>query len=197
MDALKAEPVKTFKGATAPQDAAVMHLREIAKLSPESLPKVGRAVLDSMLNLATEKGGFDHIQKVASDWRKLGGETKKLLYKPEHVTDLDRFFALAEKMGENINPSGSALAGASALSGTTAILNPLAALYQQVGGAVLAKALNSPTVTRALVGELRVPKVSVPAQVKRMAEIVKRGAKDTGLAAGNTMAADPSRRPVR
>ncbi|MBM4195218.1 MAG: hypothetical protein FJ202_12710 [Gemmatimonadetes bacterium] len=167
LDALNAEPVKTFRGATAPQDAAVMHLREIAKLSPDSLPRVGRAVLDSMFTLATEKGGFDHVQKIASDWRRLGPETKKLLYQPDHVADLDRFFALAEKMSENLNPSGSGLAVATLGAGAAFWMNPLGALYQQVGGAAMAKALNSPAVTRALVNTLQ-SSASTPSKVARM-----------------------------
>lgn len=96
-DELNAEPVGTFKAATRAGDAAISHLRDVAKYAPAELPKIGRAVLDDLLGQATEGGAFEHAARIANKWESIGAETKRLLYKdPGYVKELDNFFRLAK-----------------------------------------------------------------------------------------------------
>lgn len=102
------EGVGAYGRTVAPKDANVGRMREIAKLAPEAMPEIGRAFLDDLMGQATADGGFQHAPKVATQWEKLGAETKALLFNdPAHVKSLDNFFRLAEKATENVNPSGS------------------------------------------------------------------------------------------
>lgn len=106
---LSAEPVKVFRQMTAPRDSGIALLRRVQEVAPERMPELARATLEDMLGLATERGGFDHADKLYADWHKLGPETKKALFgTPEQVQALDRFFLLAKRLSENPNPSGTA-----------------------------------------------------------------------------------------
>lgn len=109
LDKLRAEPVQTFKLLTSGGDAAIEKLREVKALAPAEMPKIGRAYVDQLLDTATGEGGFQRAQGLMAQWKKLGPETKALLFpNPMHRQDLDSFFLLAKKIGENPNPSGTA-----------------------------------------------------------------------------------------
>jgi hypothetical protein len=102
------EPVAAYRRLTAPGDSAVSQLRDVAKHAPEALPKIGRAVMDGLLETATADGGFDKARTIRTKWNKLGDETKALLYKdPAYVRDVDNFLRLAERIADNPNPSGT------------------------------------------------------------------------------------------
>jgi hypothetical protein len=106
---MREEPVQVFQQATYAKDAGVAHLRRVAALAPQELPKVGRAYLDDLMREATADGGFDKAKTLATRWDSLGPQTKRLLFKdPAYITDLDNFFRLARKIAENPNPSGTA-----------------------------------------------------------------------------------------
>jgi hypothetical protein len=192
LDALKAEPVKTANAAVAPSDAAVMHLRELQRYAPESLPQVGKAVLSDLLTEATKDGGFTATQSLATKWQKLGPETKRLLFKDaDYIKDLDRFWALARKMGEQSNPSGSAHVGGLMAQGYL-LTDPVTLLGYQLTGAALAKALNSPKVTKLLVEGTMVPlsaKAAATARFSRLSTLIeqatKSGASQTPAPQGN------------
>ncbi len=157
LDSLNREPVRSTNAAVAPQDAAVMHLRDLQRYAPEALPQVGKAVLSDMLGEATKNGSFESAASLASKWEKLGPETKKLLFPDSgHVADLDKFWALAKKMGENPNPSGSGTL-VSVLAQGAMLTNPLTLAGYQIAGGTLAKLLSSPTVTKALVDASTIP----------------------------------------
>jgi hypothetical protein len=108
LEMLRDEPVQVFRQAVFARDAGIEQLREVAKLAPGAMPKVGRAYVEELLDLATENGGFTRANKLLAEWGKLGDETKKLLFpNPQHRGDLDAFFRLAAKVTENVNPSGT------------------------------------------------------------------------------------------
>jgi len=192
LDALKAEPVRTANAAIAPSDAAVMHLRELQKFAPDSLPHVGKAVLSDLLTEATKDGGFTATQSLATKWQKLGPETKRLLFQdPAYIKDLDRFWALARKMGEQSNPSGSAHVGGLMAQGYL-LTDPVTLAAYQLTGAALAKALSSPTITRLLVEGVRVPLKATAVATARYARLTnlieqatKSGATGTPVPQGN------------
>lgn len=103
------EPVRAFDRLTAPRDAAIQQLRDVAKQAPETMPQIGRAVLDGLMDTAKADGGFTKAATVEASWRRLGDETKKVLYRdPDYIRDVDNLFRLATKAGENVNPSGTA-----------------------------------------------------------------------------------------
>lgn len=106
---LSAEPVQAYGQLTYRGDAGIDKLRKVAKLAPEELPKVGRAFMEDLINTATAEGGFARAQGLYTKWQALGPQTKAALFKdPALVQDIDRFFLLAKKIGENPNPSGTA-----------------------------------------------------------------------------------------
>lgn len=180
LDALKAEPVKTANAAVAPSDAAVMHLRELQRYAPDSLPQVGKAVLSDLLTEATKDGGFTATQSLATKWQKLGPETKRLLFKdPDYIKDLDRFWVLARKMGEQSNPSGSAHVGGLMAQGYL-LTDPVTLSGYQLTGAALAKALNSPKITKLLVEGTMVPlkaKAAATARFSRLSTLIEQATK--------------------
>lgn len=106
---VREEPVQAYKQMTYANDAGVNKLREVASLAPAELPKVGRAFMEDLINTATAEGGFSKAQGLYTKWQALGPQTKAALFKdPALVQDIDRFFLLAKKIGENPNPSGTA-----------------------------------------------------------------------------------------
>lgn len=157
-EALKAEPVRTVKGLTAPQDSAIRQLRELQTMAPEELPKMGRAYLDDLLHEATQTGGFDHAKSLHAKWTKLGPETKRLLYRDaDYIKDLDRFFLLSSKMAETPNPSGTAHNLLMATQGGWLLTEPITGAASQLGLSALSALLHSPRGVRLLTQGLTVP----------------------------------------
>jgi hypothetical protein len=97
-------PTLAFRGMTQAGDTALEHLRDVVKQTPTAKPAIGRAVLDGLIDSPTM--GPDAAFKA---WQRVGPETKRLLYAPDHVKALDDFFLLRKKIAENPNPSGSGL----------------------------------------------------------------------------------------
>lgn len=151
-DLLRAEPVQTFRMLTQAGDAAIDRLRDVRRVAPGELPKVGRAYLDGLIETATAEGGFGRGAKLWADWAKLGDETKALLY-PEKAlrTELDHFFLVGKKLAEDVNPSGSTKLIVPVLQGSTAAAGgPLAVAGSVISGYALSRMLNSPATARLL-----------------------------------------------
>lgn len=156
-EAIRTEPVKAFTQTTAPGDSAIAQLREIAKLAPSELPKIGRAYLDELFAKATAEGGFAKSQTLHTAWSKLGPETKKLLFQDlKYIKDLDDFFLYAKRASMNPNTSGTAYV-AGIIASMYRFTDPLSGAAYEIGMGSLAKLLHSPASTRALVNGLRIP----------------------------------------
>jgi hypothetical protein len=110
LDALSGdEPVGFFRQVTRPKDASIDLLRSVTKQAPQVAPQIARGYLEDLLGQATERGRFDHADKLYADWQKLGSETKQVLFpQPGMRQSLDHFFLLAKRVAENPNPSGTA-----------------------------------------------------------------------------------------
>lgn len=108
LEQVRDEPVRAFQQMTAPKDTGIALLRQVRDLAPEQMQAVGRAKLEQWLDLATERGRFEHADKLYAEWQKLGPETKAILYGRELTGELDKFFLLAKRVAENPNPSGTA-----------------------------------------------------------------------------------------
>lgn len=153
------EPVKVYRQMTAPKDAGIDLLRKVKELAPDQMAQIGRAKLEEWLDSASERGRFDHADRLYAEWNKMGPETKRVLFgKADTVQALDRFFLLAKRIAENPNPSGTAptlLKTAEVTAPVSALFSghPLAALGA-VGGSVtlggVAKLLYSPGGVKAL-----------------------------------------------
>lgn len=102
--ALDREAVGAFTSVTAPRDGSIGQLRRLASQTPDQVPVMARAWLENT---------FDKPGSVA-EWRKLGPETKKVLF-PKTAESLDRFFNAMERIAQtNENKSKSGLTAAQA-----------------------------------------------------------------------------------
>jgi hypothetical protein len=145
-------PVTAFRGMTQAGDTGFEHLRDVVKQVPETKPMIARAVLDGLIEHPTAGAA-----KTWADWQKLGPETKRLLYTPEHVRDLDAFFKLRKMMAENPNPSGTAHTILSYMQGGLMFAEPVSGTLTQLGTGALSTLLHSPTGVRLLTKGMRLP----------------------------------------
>ena len=151
LEGKNAEPVQAFNKLVWPKDAGIARLREVAKLAPEQMPRVGRAYIDALLNKATAEGGFSREASMLRDWQSLGPETKKILFKdPGKIRDLDNFFLLAKKAAETPNPSGTAKVNTFTAGLGYIAIDPTTAVPMLIGTGALSKLLHSPRAVAAL-----------------------------------------------
>jgi hypothetical protein len=95
---LEGEPVGAFRTLTAPQDARVAFLREVSDYVPESMPEVGRGLLDQWADLTPAAR--------LKAWDGLGAGTKARLFGgADQVQRLEAFFTRA-----TANPASAVLA---------------------------------------------------------------------------------------
>lgn len=174
LDQLRDEPVQLFKQMTAPKDSAIGLLRQVQKVAPDQMPALGRAKLEEWLDMATERGRFDHADKLYAEWNKLGPETKRILFgKADTIANLDRFFLLAKRIGENPNPSGTAPTLLKTGELTGALTHPFVSIPASLTLGATAKLLYSPKGVRALT---RVLETSTAAPVRAGARVAGRAA---------------------
>lgn len=147
------EPAEITRQLTTGKDINLNRLRAVAQQTPREIPKVARAYLENLMDLATQEGSFGHGDKLWAEWQKLGTETKSVLFPDAALrADLDNFFLLAKKVGENPNPSGTATNLTAFNVGTVFASYPLAKLlYSRRGVQALTRGLElsaSPQVTQ-------------------------------------------------
>lgn len=152
LESLHAEPVKAVRELTLPKDAAIQRLRTVVEQVPEQAPVIARAVLEDLL---------EQPQRVAS-WRKLGAETKKVLFpKAGQAEALDSFFALTDRISKtNVNPSGSGHQFWIGAQGVQFGADPFHAVLTQIGAGGIAAMLRYPPVVRVLTHGLSMPKTA-------------------------------------
>lgn len=105
---LPEEPATLYKHLVAGGDQVFNALRDLHQVAPQEVTTIGRTYLEGMLSKATDEGGFRRAEGVMADWRKLGGETKRLLFGNVLTQDLNEFFLAAKKLAPH---EGSATAG--------------------------------------------------------------------------------------
>lgn len=202
-----AEPVSIVRKLTAPKDSAVSLLRRVREAAPTAMPEIARAKLEDLLGQATERGRFDHADKLYAEWQKLGGETKQILFpQPGQRAALDHFFLLAKRIAENPNSSGTAPTLVKTGEAVGLLTHPLATLPPTLSMGAISKLLYSPRGVRALTYFMAsAPKVATSSQTLRTAaqtagwaEVVA-AARAAGVplalpqAAGNTTTGAPER----
>jgi hypothetical protein len=188
LDTLAEEPVRTYQGAVTSRDAGIANLREVVQLAPQSARQIGRAWIDTALDKATAEGGFDQAAGLWADWQRLGPETKSIIFGQSLTNDLDKFFLLGKKLAEQPTPNKTALTVLSVGSGGLIFTEPVAGLTVTLGGAALAKALNSPRVVQALTRGFQMPIKNGAAAVAAASELMS-----AAKAAGVPLQQDQSR----
>jgi len=177
---LRTEPVQAFKQATWRNDTGIDFLRTVAKEVPEEMASIGRAWLEETFGGAMKEGGFSGGKGLMNQWKTLGPETKKLLFKdPALLKNLDDFFALAKRIDSPINTSmtaPTAMAGkvfdmmGAAASASAASFVPMIA--SQVGAAGFTALMYNPKFVKAINRGLSAP-VRSPAQAAAITQMMK------------------------
>jgi hypothetical protein len=139
LEQVRTEPVQAYRQLTAPKDSQIGLLRQVAETAPQQVQALGRAKLEEMLDLATERDRFDHVDRLYAEWNKLGPETKRILFGRELIPKLDDFFLLAKRIGQNPNPSGTAPTMIKAGEAVGLMTHPLATLPASLSMGALAK----------------------------------------------------------
>jgi hypothetical protein len=157
--ALRKEPVQAARQIVQRGDAALEQLQTLQKTAPEVMPKLGRAVLEDLITRATAEGSFTRAARLWADWQNLGPKTKAVLFghEPGLVRDLDRFFLVAKRIGDNPNPSGTGHVVSLATQGTGVIVAPVSSAAVQLTGAAVSKLLHSRRGVRLLTEGLTIP----------------------------------------
>jgi GNAT superfamily N-acetyltransferase len=182
---ISAEPVQAFRQSTWAHDAGIQQLRAVAKHAPQSLQKIGRAFIDELMRKAEQpNGGFDGGASLHKEWSNLGPETKKLLFKhPELIKDLDDFFMLAKKIGENPNSSNTAAVSfVTGAQGAALITNPISGAASVLGTAMISKMLHSPKGIKLLTNGMKIPLGNKVKAAAAAAAILNFAGKDTAQA---------------
>lgn len=104
-----------FEQLTRQKDSGIELLREVAKHAPAEIPNLGRAFLEELMTKATQEGGFRHADALYASWKKLGPETRRMLF-PDTAVDLDKFFLVNKMIAKNLNKSGTATTAAAQMN---------------------------------------------------------------------------------
>jgi hypothetical protein len=153
-------------------DSGLTKLRRLAGQSPDQVQNLGRSFFEDAFKEARGRENGFKMDNAARDWRSMSDETKRILYKdaiakdPAYLSRVDDFFTAANKIQENLNPSGTAAAALNAgklvlapleaaLGGHTGMLAAGATVAQDLGSNLFARAMNSPRVVSLMVDGLR------------------------------------------
>ncbi|HTX34230.1 MAG TPA: hypothetical protein VME43_04385, partial [Bryobacteraceae bacterium] len=125
--------------------------------------QAGADWLAEQFQKATAAGGFDRERGLWNAWVQLKPEVKRVMYSPEQVENLNKFFLGVKAYADNPNPSGSALVGTIAAQGAAAMSG--AALHptfwlSELGAGGVAKLLRSDAGIKLLTEGLRIPRTS-------------------------------------
>jgi soluble lytic murein transglycosylase-like protein len=185
-DKFPLEPVKLFKKLATPDDVNIGVLRNVQRDAPDSLPAVGRALLEGLFDAALGRDGKLDPAAALKKWNQIGDASKGILFRPEQVTAADRFFRLAELEGRTPRAGASAASAPAARGNLSARLFDLLALMPEAAGLLtrrpaggglattvglfglryasraLARALWNPETARMLTEGIRTPGVRAP-----------------------------------
>lgn len=193
LEQLPVEPVQLFRKLTTNADTNINLLRDVQAKAPESIPALGRAHLEGLMDAATNTEGKPGPGTALSNWNKLGDATKQILYPdPLLRKNLDDFFHLSAMVAENPNPSGTAM-----VSGTRYILeHPVTGIPYALGNRIVAKMLFTPSGANALKTALKLP-ITSTAGAAAAANILKQAGSDAVPLSKSADSDGPPSMPVR
>lgn len=190
-----AEPVGVFRKLTRSDDQSIKLLRRVLRREPGLKPDLARAVVDRLFEDAFDTRKLGHTDRIFSGWQKLGDGTKRLLYSPSLLKDLDGFFLLLKKLKYEPNPSGSGyiVSAGAGLATLTGVVEPLTFFLAQIGPYGLVKLAHSPRAIRALTraGQVALRPRATRATVAAVVGHLERVAADVGVRPGATPSALP------
>lgn len=153
------EPVRIVETLTAQGDRSIQQLRDIAKAAPETAKDIGTSTLQGIMDEAMNEGTFKGA-KAFAQWQRLGPETKKILFTPEHAAELEKFFDLAKMSAKDFNPSGSGKLATLSGWGYLTVTNPAAGVATVISADVLTRLLYKPNWAKLVVAAMRTPKTA-------------------------------------
>lgn len=157
-DLLSAEPGQVFRQLTQGKDIGLERLKAVERVAPGEMQNIGRAFLEDLMELGTREGGFGHVDRLWSDWHKLGPQTKARLFpQAGHIKALDDFFMLAKQMKKDPNPAGTGTMPAVRATPQANVMEVVLGLPRYAA----AKAMMDPAWVNRLTTSRRVP-ASVP-----------------------------------
>jgi hypothetical protein len=129
--------------------------------------EAGAEWLSDQFGKAQQEGGFGHEKVLWNNWTKLTDTSKRTMFTPQQIAELNKLFLGLKMRADNPNPSGTALVGAisgqAAALGTAVatgqILNPFLWL-SQLGIAGFAKLLRTDGGVKLLTDGLQIPRNS-------------------------------------
>lgn len=172
-----AEPVSIFNRLTQNEDVHAGLLARVKAISPEQMPRIGRALFDEILQPALDTGSF---MSALRDFKKIGPRTREMLWGKAHANDIEQLLVLADNMTERINLSGSGMAVVKAGQLRDVVTSPLKAGPMAFVFGKLGQVLTNPKATKVLLNGLRIP-VRTPATTAALTNALGRVMKDEGI----------------
>jgi hypothetical protein len=148
------EPVRLVESLTAQGDRSIQTLREITTAAPQVAKDVGASTLQGIFDTATNEGTFKGARAFAQ-WSKIGSETKQLLFKPDHIDDLNKFFQLAKMEAKDFNPSGSGKLATLTATAAIALAHPGGAAAGIIGAHVVTRLLYKPNWAKLVISAMQ------------------------------------------
>ena len=108
LDSLNAGDVKTFDQLMARKDTNFEALQKVLKEVPKAGKELARGYLEDILKMGEKEGPLAHADAMASQWQRLGPNTRQAVYGAQ-AADIDQFFSLMRSMAKNANPSRTAV----------------------------------------------------------------------------------------
>ncbi len=105
--------------------------------------EAGASWLSDEFKKAEAEGGFNRAAGLWADWQRLPDEQKAGMFRPDQVSDLDKFFLGVKKMQQPVNTSGTALVTNVGAQGALLGHNPIAGISTILGTGALSKLLHS------------------------------------------------------
>jgi hypothetical protein len=105
---LPTEPVQLFDMLTEGRDIHIDLLNDLQRHVPGSMPALGRAAVEGMVQKALAEAGQGKPGTMLTKWNNMGNKTKQILIKDPRIRqNLNDFFVLTERAAKNTNPSGT------------------------------------------------------------------------------------------
>jgi hypothetical protein len=128
------------KRLTAADDDNIDMLRRVKAEVPLAVPGLARALVDRLAKLKGER--------MWAEWKKVGDETKGILFTKEQAKALDNYTELAARIASNPNPSKTALVQSAGRGVLGLMVDPMATLGGTLGMGSLSAFLQSPAAVR-------------------------------------------------
>lgn len=144
-----------YRSMVDADDASIEVLRNVQRDAPETLPKIARAKLDQVIDLAIKENKPETAQRI---WNKVGPETRKLLFDPGHASDLDNFFQVLVDRKKHVNPSGTAMQLPKGGELVLLLTSPQTQVPISLGVGAISAVMHNPRLAKLLVTGFTIPR---------------------------------------